>query len=142
MIRKFFVFFICLLFVLSITGCPDVTKEKDDDEKASGFTLSGDIIVRFLEINPTHTVTIKLLPDNNIGSTALYSTTTSSWRDTKAIETFIRYATYTISGITAGNYYIYTTINPVSNMSGYVPDGPTYIEITSDVSGHDINFTD
>jgi len=138
MAKKTFSIFIGLLLILSFTSCPDIP-EKEDDEKASGFTLSGDLIGGFNTNNPTNLVTIKLLPDNNPASAALYSTSTSTWRDTKAPWTE-RYASYSISGINAGTYYLYAEFNDTTDVSASTTDGPTSITITADMS-QDIDFT-
>jgi len=142
MTRKFFCFFIVLLLVLSLASCPDVIPP--EEENASRFTLSGDIKVDFMIENPTNTVTIKLLPDDNYLSTPVYSTTASVWRTDKAIvepSHYLRYSSYSLSGIAEGTYYLYAEIHPSADFNSNATYGPFEIEISANIEGRDIDFT-
>jgi len=119
-----------LLFVLSITGCPEVPEDEKNSNKCS---LSGDITAYFtVNALPTvEVVTIKLLPDSNTSSPAVYSATADSWRTLKAPPTIYTFFTsYSITGITPGTYYLYAVISPSGN-AAYNVYGPASITITA-----------
>ena len=123
--KKLFVAIICLFSVwVVMTAC-------DDSDDPDTWTLSGDITAQFNTGTPADTATIALMSDSNCAGIPVYSTTTNEWRTTKFVAYDTLYASYEISGIEEGTYYLCGSTDEV-NIASYVPYGPAEINISDD----------
>lgn len=135
MLNKFKLILIIIIFVGTLIGCDKLTDATIDGSSTGyngpTYSINGDIQEKFYSSSPTASAFVSLLDKNT--NEVKYLCSTATWRTTKTIGFYTRFASYNLTGVIPGEYKIVCVIDPTADVyNGLYTAGPLLIDITSD----------